>query len=55
MNELDKIDNRRYEVGKGIRLTHCADIETLIIKVSTPAQEKVTWRFGFLLAEWCIL
>jgi hypothetical protein len=46
VNELDKIDNRRYEVGKGIRLTHCADIGTLIIKVPTTAHEVVSQNFG---------
>jgi len=48
VNELDKIDNRRYEVGKGIRLTHCADIGTLIIKVPTPEHEVVSGIFGDL-------
>jgi hypothetical protein len=43
---LDEIDNRRYEIGKGIRLTHCADIETLIIKVPTAAHELVSRAFG---------
>jgi hypothetical protein len=46
VNELDKIDSRRSEVGKGIRLTHCEDIETLIIKVSTTAHQVVARGFG---------
>jgi hypothetical protein len=51
VNELDKIDNRRYEIGKGIRLTHCADIETLIIKVPTPEHEVVAGNFEEELVE----
>jgi len=46
VKELEKIDNQRYEVGKGIRLTHCADIETLIIKVPTAEHEAVSRNFG---------
>ncbi|KAF2463840.1 uncharacterized protein BDR25DRAFT_161120, partial [Lindgomyces ingoldianus] len=53
VNELDKIDNQRSEVGKGIRLTHCADIETLIIKVPTAAHEVVARGFGIDLAIRC--
>ncbi len=45
VNECDEIDNRRDEVGKGIRLTHCADIGTLIIKIPTPEHEQVLSRF----------
>ncbi|KAH8723424.1 hypothetical protein GQ44DRAFT_710252 [Phaeosphaeriaceae sp. PMI808] len=51
VNELDNIDNRRYEVGKGIRLTHCADIGTLIIKVSTVEHEVVAGNFEADLVE----
>ena len=46
VKELDKIDNQRYEVGKGIRLTHCADIGILIIKVPTTAHEVVSQSFA---------
>jgi hypothetical protein len=46
VKELDEIDNRRYEIGKGIRLTYCADIKTLIIKVPTAAHELVSRAFG---------
>jgi hypothetical protein len=46
IDELDKIDNCRYEVGKGIRLTYCADTRTLVIKVPTAAHEVVSQNFG---------
>ncbi|WEW55913.1 hypothetical protein PRK78_001348 [Emydomyces testavorans] len=44
--ERDEIDNQRYKIGKGIRLTHCADIGTLIIKVPTTSHEVVSRSFG---------
>ena len=46
VKERDEIDNRRYEIGKGMRLTHCADIGTLIVKVPTAAHEGVSRSFG---------
>jgi hypothetical protein len=50
VKELGKIDNQRSKVGKGIRLTHCADIETLIIKVPTTAHEVVSTNFVIKIA-----
>lgn len=54
VDEFDKIDNQRDKVGKGIRLTHCADIETLIIKVPTTDHEVVSQTFGDEVAEQAI-
>jgi len=51
VNELEKVDKRRDEVGKGIRLTHCADIGTLIIKVPTTGHEVVAEGFKAELLE----
>ncbi|KAH8710084.1 hypothetical protein GQ44DRAFT_714598 [Phaeosphaeriaceae sp. PMI808] len=46
VSELDKINNqRRYKIKKGLRLTHCADIGALIIKVPTVIHEVMTQNF----------
>ena len=44
-NDFAKIEEQRHTIGRGIRLTHCADIDTLIIKVSTPEHERVSRVF----------
>jgi len=46
VRERDEVDNRRDKIGKGIRLTHCANNGTLIIKVPTTAHEVVSRSFG---------
>jgi len=51
VNDLEKVDSQRDEIGKGIRLTHCADIGTLIIKVPTTAHEVVAETFKVVLLE----
>jgi hypothetical protein len=53
VKERDEVDNRRYKIGKGIRLTHCADVETLIIKVPTAAHEMVAAYFQIELGIRC--
>jgi len=42
-----EIEEKRYTIGRGLRFTHCADIDTFIIKVPTPAHEAVTDTFSF--------
>jgi len=44
-DDLTKIEDQRHTIGRGIRLTHCTDIETLIIKVPTPEPEAATRIF----------
>jgi len=54
VDELNKIDDRRRsKISKSARLTHCADIETLIVKVSTAEQEKVIACFAVWLLLKC--
>jgi hypothetical protein len=44
-DDLAKIEEKRYTIGRGLRFTHCTDIDTLIIKVPTPEHERVTRAF----------
>jgi hypothetical protein len=46
-DDLAKIEDQRHTIGRGIRLTHCTDIDTLIIKVPTPEHEAVTRTFSY--------
>jgi hypothetical protein len=46
-DDLAKIEDQRHTIGRGIRLTHCTDIDTLIIKVPTPEHEAATCTFSY--------
>lgn len=46
-DDFAKIEEKRHTIGRGLRLTYCTDINTLIIKVPTPALERVTRAFTF--------
>src|SRR5271154_2366865 len=44
-DDLAKIEEKRHTIGRGLRFTHCTDINTLIIKIPTPEHEAVTRTF----------
>jgi hypothetical protein len=46
-DDFAKIEEKRHTIGRGLRFTYCTDIDTLIIKVPTPAHERVTRAFTF--------
>ncbi|OCK87189.1 uncharacterized protein K441DRAFT_671108 [Cenococcum geophilum 1.58] len=46
-DDLAEIEEKRHIIGRGLRFTHCADINILIIKVPTPEHEAVTRTFSY--------
>ena len=46
-DDLAKIEEKRHTIGRGLRFTHCVDINILIIKVPTPEHEAVTRTFSY--------
>ena len=44
-DDLAEIEEKRHTIGRGLRFTHCTDIDTLIIKVPTKEHEAVTRTF----------
>ena len=50
--DLAEIEDQHHNLGRGLRLTHCADIDTLIIKVPTPEHERVAGIFAEEVTTW---
>jgi hypothetical protein len=50
-DDVAKIEDKRFIIGRGLRFTHCRDIDTLIIKVPTPEHERMARAFSYELID----
>src|SRR5271154_7055484 len=49
---LGRVDNHHHTIGRHMRLTHCIDLDTLIIKIPGPTHEIAHITFGQELTFW---